>query len=52
MPGSLDCLSAFPDASTDCLLAANVLAYFTDREEGCFYREARRLIRPGGSLVV
>lgn len=36
----------------DCLLAANVAAYFTDAEDETFYREARRLLPAGGSLVI
>ena len=37
---------------TDCLIAANVLAYMTDEEETVFYRTAAEIIRPGGHLVV
>jgi 2-polyprenyl-3-methyl-5-hydroxy-6-metoxy-1,4-benzoquinol methylase len=36
----------------DCLLAANVAAYFTDSEDETFYQEARRLLPAGGALVV
>jgi SAM-dependent methyltransferase len=36
----------------DCLLAANVAAYFADTEDETFYREARRLLPAGGALVV
>jgi SAM-dependent methyltransferase len=36
----------------DCLLAANVAAYFTDSEDETFYQEARRLLPAGGALVI
>src|SRR5262245_22495519 len=38
--------------SADCVLALNVLAYCTDDEEGLFYREARRVLKDGGHLVI
>ena len=36
--------------SLDALLSFNVLAYMTDDECNIFYREANRLLRPGGGL--
>ncbi len=49
--GSVESLSRFPDASFDCLLALNVLAYLHGGLDAVFYREAARLLKPGGILV-
>jgi len=38
--------------SLDGILSFNVLAYLTDEEEDLFYKQAFRLIRPGGYLIV
>jgi SAM-dependent methyltransferase len=48
--GGVEQLALIPDASVDCLIAANVLAYLTPEEERTFYREAARIVR--GALVV
>ena len=38
--------------SLDAILSFNVLAYLTDKEEDLFYKQAYRLLRPGGYLIV
>ena len=50
LQGSVDQLAGID--RTDCVLAANVAAYLTDAEEAGFYREAARLLPPGGALVI
>jgi SAM-dependent methyltransferase len=52
LEGGLDRLAAFTNGALDALLAINVLAFMTDAEEAAFYREAARLVRPGGALLV
>jgi SAM-dependent methyltransferase len=39
----------FPDASFDRIVCVNALHHFTDRTR--FFREARRLLRPGGGVM-
>lgn len=50
--GGVEGLATVDDASTDLLMAFNVLAYFEDDEADRFYREAARIVRPGGTMVV
>lgn len=50
--GGVDALGCIADASIDLLLCLNVAAYFTDAEDDRFYREAGRLLRAGGTLVI
>lgn len=50
--GSVFDLQALPDSSLDALLSFNVLAYLTNDEERAFYEQARRLVKPGGYLIV
>ena len=38
--------------SLDAILSFNVLAYLTDDEEDLFYKQASRLLKPGGYLIV
>lgn len=38
--------------SCDCIVAANVAAYFSDAEDRAFYGEVSRLLSPGGTLVI
>lgn len=45
-------LAQVATASLDGLLSFNVLAYLTDEEDREFYRQARRIVKPGGCLVV
>lgn len=47
--GSFDALP-WPDASVDKILAANVVYFFS--ESGTELREAKRVLRPGGTMVV
>jgi ubiquinone/menaquinone biosynthesis C-methylase UbiE len=50
--GGVEILERLEAATCGCLLAINVLAYLTDDEEARFYREAARIVRPGGCLLV
>ncbi len=50
--GGVDALSRRSRGSVDHLIALNVLAYMSPSEEEVFYREAGRLLRPGGTLTV
>jgi SAM-dependent methyltransferase len=45
-------LAELPDAGLDAVFALNVLAYLEPDEEAAFYRHARRMLRPGGQLIV
>lgn len=36
----------------DCIISANVMAYFSEEEERTFYKEAARLLAPHGHLIV
>ena len=51
LEGGLDRLAELSDGSTDCVLAANVLAYMDPEAVSQFYREAWRILTPGGALV-
>jgi predicted SAM-dependent methyltransferase len=45
-------LAFLEDNSLDAILSFNVLAYLTDDQEDLFYRQAFRLLRTGGYLIV
>jgi 2-polyprenyl-3-methyl-5-hydroxy-6-metoxy-1,4-benzoquinol methylase len=48
----LRALTTIADRSVDCVLALNVLAYFSDDEAALYYTHVARILKPGGSLVV
>jgi ubiquinone/menaquinone biosynthesis C-methylase UbiE len=50
--GSVEALRNIQDASSELLIAINVLAYLTDEEDCTFYRHARRVLKPGGVMVI
>jgi ubiquinone/menaquinone biosynthesis C-methylase UbiE len=50
--GDVSALKSLRDGELDALLSFNVLAYLTSAEERTFYEQARRVIRPGGHLIV
>lgn len=50
--GGVECFAALPDASLDTLLAINVLAYLHGGQDVVFYRQALRVLKPGGVLIV
>lgn len=50
--GGVSEMCELPSASYDAVLSFNVLAYLTHAEEETFYREASRVVKPGGYLVV
>lgn len=50
--GGVEAMEHLPDASFDFLFALDVLAYLNADEEEIFYRQAQRLLRPGGALIV
>ncbi len=50
--GGVEALTRRPNGSADHLIALNVLAYMTPSEEEVFYREAGRILKPGGILTV
>ena len=50
--GGVDNMKDLPGNSFDYLFALNVLAYLNPDEEVSFYREAQRLLRKGGALIV
>jgi len=45
-------LKNIPSASVDGLLCFNVLAYLSEHEELTFYKEASRIVKSGGYLIV
>ncbi len=49
--GGVESLGDVSADSVNLLIAANVLAYLDLEDESCFYREARRILRPGGRLI-
>jgi len=50
--GGVNVLADLADSSCDAMLSFNVLAYLTDKEEAEFYTQVRRIVKPGGWLVV
>lgn len=50
--GGVEALRDVGAGSIDALMSFNVLAYLTDAEEAEFYREAKRVVKPGGYLIV
>ncbi|MDP1921644.1 MAG: class I SAM-dependent methyltransferase [Myxococcales bacterium] len=50
--GGVDLMKERSSASFDAVLSFNVLAYLTNDEERTFYEEAKRILKPGGFLVV
>lgn len=50
--GGVDSMKDLPGNSFNYLFALNVLAYLNPDEEISFYREAQRLLRKGGTLIV
>jgi hypothetical protein len=50
--GDLTTLSRYPDGGVDVVAALNVLPYLGEEEEAEFYRQARRIVGPGGWVVV
>jgi SAM-dependent methyltransferase len=50
--GGVDSLASLAANSLDAVLSFNVLAYLTDDEDAEFYRQAARVLQPGGVLVV
>ena len=50
--GGVEALQEIKSCSLDAILSFNVLAYLNDDEIDVFYKEAYRLIRPGGYLIV
>ena len=50
--GDVTYLKEIPSNSLDAILSFNVLAYLTDQEDDLFYNEAKRIVKPGGFLIV
>lgn len=50
--GGVDKLSELEAQSVDAIISFNVLAYLSRNEEAEFYRQAQRVVKPGGWLVV
>lgn len=50
--GSVEQLRGVLSGTIDLILVINVLAYMSADEEHSFYTEAKRVLSPGGSLVV
>ncbi|MGI0482879.1 class I SAM-dependent methyltransferase [Geminocystis sp. CENA526] len=50
--GGVSFLSDMKSSSLDAILSFNVLAYLTNEEEEHFYKEASRVLRQGGYLIV
>jgi len=50
--GSVAAMKKIKAASCDAVMSFNVLAYLTDEEEREFYRQARRILKSGGHLIV
>ena len=50
--GGVSVMAQIPDGSVDSVFALNVMAYLEPDEEEAFYREARRVLRAGGQMVV
>jgi len=50
--GGVERLSNLPDRKFDHTFSLNVNAYFSQEDDACFYKQARRIMLPGGSLVI
>jgi 2-polyprenyl-3-methyl-5-hydroxy-6-metoxy-1,4-benzoquinol methylase len=50
LKGSVEQLASIEHA--DCIIAANVAAYFTDDQNRAFYEQAARILAPDGHLVI
>ncbi len=50
--GNVDRLADVADSSIDLVVALNVLAYFKPQEEATFYQQSRRILKPGGHLLI
>jgi SAM-dependent methyltransferase len=50
--GGVGVMECMQEKSFDFLFVLNVLAYLNAAEEEEFYRQARRIVRPGGVLIV
>lgn len=50
--GGIEKLKSISDSTLDALFSFNVIAYLSDSEEMFFYKEAARVIKPGGYLLV
>jgi len=50
--GGVEVFEKIPSGSLDAILSFNVIAYMSDNEEKKFYKEALRLLRTGGWLIV
>jgi 2-polyprenyl-3-methyl-5-hydroxy-6-metoxy-1,4-benzoquinol methylase len=50
--GGVEKFKSISDSSLDAVFSFNVLAYLNNSEEISFYKEAARVIKPGGYLVV
>lgn len=50
--GGVELLKNYEDETFDAILSFNVLAYLSDCEEADFYKQANRLLKKGGFLIV
>src|SRR5690606_30664524 len=50
--GGVDAMRHLDAEAYDAVLSFNVIAYLADKEEATFYAQARRVLCPGGFLVV
>jgi len=50
--GGVERLAYLPDRKFDHTFSLNVNAYFSQEEDGSFYKESKRIMLPGGSLVI
>ena len=50
--GGVEILDTLPPCCFDVVGALNVLPYLSEEEEQTFYMQAKRALRPGGSLIV
>ncbi|MBE0533508.1 MAG: class I SAM-dependent methyltransferase [Rhodospirillales bacterium] len=50
--GTVNDLELLESGSLDAIFSFNVIAYLTFQEEEIFYREVKRIIKPGGWLAV
>ena len=50
--GGVEALASIADSTVDLALAIDVLGYLNESELDTFYNEMRRIVRPGGSLLI